>query len=385
MRRPAVAGTGGSAGRGRWQPGRRVHPAGRGGRQGRDRGDSCAALSARTSRPATGRRKSLAKAAQHTQGERQAQHAQQRRQRDQPCHVWPVVAHARRQHVATGRRGYGRKGQEHGRLHRVETEQQRQAEGHQRHRQVLDGQHRHGQGLGRCHAAELHAGARRHEAQRQRGLADAVHRGREPVGQGEAQQVGHQAGGGGDDQRVAQQLAPEALVGVACHGPHRAHVEDGHAAADDHRHHQQRLWAGHAVGQRQQDEGVETEPHLRTGRVQAHVDVAAQPGPVRQRVGEGDGAQGQRNGRTHQAGGRAQVQRVLHDALEQQHREQEVVDEALDLLPHRAVELGEAAHQVAAQDEREVGKEQLGEVHRPIVRAGRGLSATVSARRPSSR
>ena len=50
-----------------------------------------------------------------------------------------------------------------------------------------------------------------------------------------------------------------------------------------------------------------------------------------------------------QAGGRAQVERAAHDGLEQQHREQEEVHQALDLLPDACGQRGVAAHQVAAQ------------------------------------
>jgi hypothetical protein len=57
----------------------------------------------------------------------------------------------------------------------------------------------------------------------------------------------------------------------------------------------------------------------------------------------------------------------LRTMLEQQYREQEVVHQALHLLPHRAVERGVAAQQEAAEDEREIGEQQLGVVHRPRI------------------
>ena len=143
------------------------------------------------------------------------------------------------------------------------------------------------------------------------------------------------------------------------------------------------------VGQREQDEGVEAETHLRAGRVQPHVEPPADPGPVRQRVAQRDAGHAQREARAHQAGGGTQVQRALHDAVEQQHREQEVVDEALHLLPDLAVERGEAADQVAAQDEREVGEEQLGEVHGASIASapapGRVFTYVVSRRRQRDR
>src|SRR5690606_102612 len=52
-----------------------------------------------------------------------------------------------------------------------------------------------------------------------------------------------------------------------------------------------------------------------------------------------------------------------HDRMEQQDREEEVVDQGLHLLPDGAPEGGVAADQVTEQDEREIRKEQLQKVH----------------------
>jgi hypothetical protein len=49
--------------------------------------------------------------------------------------------------------------------------------------------------------------------------------------------------------------------------------------------------------------------------------------------------------------------------MEQQDREQEVVGQAFHLGPDRAVQGGVAAHQKAAQDQREIRKKELREVH----------------------
>jgi hypothetical protein len=51
------------------------------------------------------------------------------------------------------------------------------------------------------------------------------------------------------------------------------------------------LKIGTPFGHRQGDEGVEAEGDLRTGRMLAAVDAAAEPGQVGQRIGETDAAQ----------------------------------------------------------------------------------------------
>jgi hypothetical protein len=55
-----------------------------------------------------------------------------------------------------------------------------------------------------------------------------------------------------------------------------------------------------------------------------------------------------------------QVQRAAHDRLEQQHGKKKVVNQALDLVPHAAVERGVAAQEPADGDEGEIGEEQAG-------------------------
>jgi HAMP domain-containing protein len=117
---------------------------------------------------------------QHAQRKRQADHAQQGGQRDQPGHIGAVVAHARGQHVAAGRGGQGRERQQHRGLHRVQPEQQRQPQAISGMQQVLDAQHRHRQQPWRWPAAELHARAGGHQAQRQRRRADAGDGGLQP-------------------------------------------------------------------------------------------------------------------------------------------------------------------------------------------------------------
>jgi hypothetical protein len=99
-----------------------------------------------------------------------------------------------------------------------------------------------------------------------------------------AEQVGHQARGRGDDQRVAHQLAHKAALRMACHGPDGGHVEQRHAHADQHRNQQQALRARQPLGQRQADERIEAKRHLRAGRVVAPVDVPAQQRQVGQAV-----------------------------------------------------------------------------------------------------
>jgi hypothetical protein len=70
----------------------------------------------------------------------------------------------------------------------------------------------------------------------------------------------------------------EAALPMAGHGPDGAHVEQRHAHADQHGDQQQALRAGQPLGQRQRDEGVEAERHLRAGGVVAPVDVRPSQG-----------------------------------------------------------------------------------------------------------
>jgi hypothetical protein len=89
----------------------------------------------------------------------------------------------------------------------------------------------------------------------------------------------------------------------------------------------------------------------------------AQNGPVGQAVGQGDGTHPQAQARTDQAGGFAQHNGAFEDGLEKQNRKEKEIDQAFNLLPDRSVQSGVTANQIAAQDEEEVGKEQLGKVH----------------------
>ena len=154
---------------------------------------------------------------------------------------------------------------------------------------------------------------------------------------------------------------------MAGHRPNGADVEQRHADPNEHRNHEQTLRPGNAFGQGQGDEGVEPEPHLRAGRVVHSVEPFAQNRPVRQAVRQGNGANAQTEAGTNQAGGRLQVQRAFHNRVKQQHREQEKINQALDLLPDRAVEGRETADQIAAQNQGKIGKEELGKVHRSRI------------------
>jgi hypothetical protein len=84
---------------------------------------------------------------------------------------------------------------------------------------------------------------------------------------------------------------------------------------------------------------------------------------VRQQVGQRNASHAEQQPGAYQAGGGSQVQRAAHDRGKQQHREQEEVDEALDLLPDRAVQGGVAADEESAEDEGEIGKQQLKKIH----------------------
>lgn len=55
--------------------------------------------------------------------------------------------------------------------------------------------------------------------------------------------------------------------------------------------------------------------------------------------------------------------------MKQQDREEQKVNEGLDLSPYGAVEGGKAADQVAAQDQGEIGKQQLRKIHAPRIAA----------------
>jgi hypothetical protein len=140
-------------------------------------------------------------------------------------------------------------------------------------------------------------------------------------------------------------------------------LNSGTHTADQHRNQQQALRARQPLGQCQAYERIEAKGHLRAGRVVAPVDVPADQRQVGQAVRQRYAGDAQQQPRTDQAGRRGQVQRALHDGVEQQHRKQEVVHQAFHLLPHGAVQRGVPAYQVAAKDQRKVGEKQLRVVH----------------------
>ncbi len=178
------------------------------------------------------------------------------------------------------------------------------------------------------------------------------------------QQVGCEPRHGGDDERVSQQLTTQVSLRMPGHRPHRRHIEQRHAHTDQHRNQLQALGACQLVRQRQCDEGIEAKRNLRARGMLARVDAFAQPRQVRQAVGHRDAAQPKQQTGADQARGGAQVQRAFDDGMEQQHREKEKIHQTFNLRPDRAVEGGVPADEVAADDEREVGKEELRVVHR---------------------
>jgi hypothetical protein len=65
--------------------------------------------------------------------------------------------------------------------------------------------------------------------------------------------------------------------------------------------------------------------------------------------------------------------------VKQQHRKKKEINQSLNLLPNGAVQRGEAANQIAAQNQGKIGEEQLGKVHTaritdPRKRSGVNLS-----------
>jgi hypothetical protein len=166
-----------------------------------------------------------------------------------------------------------------------------------------------------------------------------------------------------DDQRVAQQLAQEAALRMACHRPDGADVEQWHTDANQHCDQQQALCAGQTLGQGQSDEGVEAKSDLGAGRVFAPRDVAPQPGPVGNGIGQCDAAQAQGQAGSDQTGGGTEVKRALDDGVEQQDREEKKIDQGFDLFPDLAAQGRVAAHQVTTQNQRKVGEQQLGKIH----------------------
>ena len=90
--------------------------------------------------------------------------------------------------------------------------------------------------------------------------------------------------------------------------------------------------------------------------MQSGVEVGAQPGPARQRIGQQDACDPQRQPSPHHVGGRLPLQRRPHDGVEQQHWKQEKIDQVFQRLPDAPVQGSEAAQQIAAQDEGEIGE-----------------------------
>ena len=95
----------------------------------------------------------------------------------------------------------------------------------------------------------------------------------------------------------------------------------------------------------------------------ARVDVPAQKRQVGQGVRQANARSRHREPARNEMRGSAQVQRAFHHRVKQQDREQEKVDQLVHLRPHRAVQRGEAANQVATQNQRKVGEQQRQVVH----------------------
>ncbi len=101
------------------------------------------------------------------------------------------------------------------------------------------------------------------------------------VGHRKAQQVGHQARRGRDDQRIAQQLAARTrFCAWRAIGQTAATLNSGTHTPISTAISSRPCGAGQPLGQGQPDEGVEAKGHLGAGRVLARVDVLA-PGQGR--------------------------------------------------------------------------------------------------------
>ena len=101
----------------------------------------------------------------------------------------------------------------------------------------------------------------------------------------------------------------------------------------------------------------------------ALVQAFAQQRPIWQAVGQGDRTQSQTQACTDQAGCGVHIDGTFDDRVEQQDRKEEKIHQRFNRLPHRSVQGRVAANQVAAQDEGEVGEEQLSEVHTARITA----------------
>ena len=241
---------------------------------------------------------------------------------------------------------------------------------------MADRQQRRGQARRGLEAAELEARADRHQAERERRQADALQRGRHRFGQLQAGEVGGEARHSARDQRIAHDLACVAVAAVACQRPHRGHVAQRHAQRDQQRDRGHALRTAQPLGQRQRNEGVEAERRLRARRVQPRIGAR----PQAQRVSQPNAAGDHADAGQHQADRRARLQRALDDGVEQQHREQHVVDELLDPVPDTAAERGKAAEHEAAKDEQKVGDEQ-----QRVRHAASGPAATRAQAAPARR
>ncbi len=249
--------------------------------------------------------------------------------------------------------------------------------GEGRHRQQLDPAppgHRPDRADG---AAHLQAGAYGHQTQRGRGRAQPGQRHAEDLGRMQPEQVGDQPAGGGQDQRIARQLAPQPRLAVPRQRPHRGHIAHRHHAADDHRHHRQPFAAAEARCQRQRDIRIEAERGL---QARGEIDRIGPQHPFDRVAGGHAEHRGQHRQPEHRRRGREIEYRAV-GRLQQQRGEQHEVDQAFDAGPEAAIERGIAHQQPADQDQAEIGHHQQGRRHRRLVVVGtRGARRRMSGR-----
>ncbi len=248
-------------------------------------------------------------------------------------------------------------------MQRIQPKQPCQPQRQQWHQQVANQQHRNPEQLGVVQRSELHARTGSHQPQRQRCTADAADAGLQPPRNVKPCQVGEQAAGRADDQRVTYQFTDKTALAVACHGPHRTDVHQWHTDTNQQGHQRQPRRTRQLVGQGQANERIEPKRNLGTARMLARGNVVSDTGPVRHGIGQRDTAQPERPARQHHMACRTDVQRTFDNRLEQQHRKKQKVHQLFHLRPHWAVQWGKAAHQVADQNQRKIGEQQLGKVH----------------------
>ncbi|CFN44927.1 Uncharacterised protein [Bordetella pertussis] len=203
------------------------------------------------------------------------------------------------------------------------------------------------------------AGAHAHDAQRQGRRAQPRHHGVDGPGQAQPGEVAGQAQQGRDQQRVARQLAQQAVAAVARQAVHGGDIGHGHGKAHDQRHDGLAGAAGQAGGQGQADIGIEAVAALRR-RGQRH-----RRGPE-----HGAGQPGQRHAAGHQGrGGLQQLHGMAgadggaQDGLEQQRGEQHEIHHALGAGEEFAGESQFVAQGPAQGDEHEIGQNQQGNRH----------------------